>query len=108
MTASDHATKPLRNTLRERGHPYMSFDLRRNGDGRAPRRLRACGERQREQHQLHREHQHSARRMIWMVGDDEIGKAGGQPLATTFQEAMERMGPISSSASCYLSEPLRD
>ena len=24
MTASDHATKPLRNTLRERGHPYMN------------------------------------------------------------------------------------
>ena len=23
MTASDHATKPFRNTLRERGHPYM-------------------------------------------------------------------------------------
>jgi hypothetical protein len=42
-----------------------------------------------------------------MVSDDEIGKAGGQPLATTFQEAMERVGPISSSASCYLSEPLR-
>src|ERR1700733_14394125 len=42
-----------------------------------------------------------------MGGDDEIGKAGGQPLATTFQEAMERVGPISSSASCYLSEPLR-
>jgi hypothetical protein len=25
MTASDHATKPLRNTLRERGHPYMTL-----------------------------------------------------------------------------------
>ena len=24
MTAPDHATKPLRNTLRERGHPYMA------------------------------------------------------------------------------------
>jgi hypothetical protein len=23
MTASDHATKPFRKTLRERGHPYM-------------------------------------------------------------------------------------
>jgi hypothetical protein len=23
MTAPDHATKPLENTLRERGHPYM-------------------------------------------------------------------------------------
>ena len=23
MTASDHATKPIENTLRERGHPYM-------------------------------------------------------------------------------------
>ena len=23
MTASDHATKPFRNTLRERGHPYI-------------------------------------------------------------------------------------
>jgi hypothetical protein len=43
-----------------------------------------------------------------MVSDDEIGKAGGQPLATTFQEAMERVGPISSSVSCYLSQPLRD
>jgi hypothetical protein len=25
MTAPDHATKPFRNTLRERGHPYMGF-----------------------------------------------------------------------------------
>ena len=25
MTASDHATKPLRNTLREWGHPYMTL-----------------------------------------------------------------------------------
>ena len=25
MTASDHATKPFRNTLRERGHPYMTL-----------------------------------------------------------------------------------
>ena len=25
MTASDHATKPFKNTLRERGHPYMGF-----------------------------------------------------------------------------------
>ena len=25
MTASDHATKPLRNTLRERGHPYITL-----------------------------------------------------------------------------------
>ncbi len=23
MTAPDHVTKPIRNTLRERGHPYM-------------------------------------------------------------------------------------
>src|ERR1700722_648025 len=28
MTASDHATKPLRNTLRERGHPYMTLGAR--------------------------------------------------------------------------------
>src|ERR1700722_7543854 len=39
----------------------MSFDLKRNGDGRAQRCLRACGERPREQ-------QHSARRMIWADG----------------------------------------
>ena len=25
MTASDHATKPFRNTLRKRGHPYMTL-----------------------------------------------------------------------------------
>ena len=29
MTASDHATKPLRNTLRERGHPYMALGANR-------------------------------------------------------------------------------
>src|ERR1700733_11361797 len=29
MTASDHATKPLRNTLRERGHPYMTLGANR-------------------------------------------------------------------------------
>ena len=26
MTAPDHTTKPLKNTLRERGHPYMEFE----------------------------------------------------------------------------------
>ena len=31
MTASDHATKPLRNTLRERGHPYMTLGAREAG-----------------------------------------------------------------------------
>ena len=25
MTASDHATKPFKNILRERGHPYMTL-----------------------------------------------------------------------------------
>ncbi len=25
MTAPDHVTKPIRNTLRERGHPYMGY-----------------------------------------------------------------------------------
>ena len=25
MTAPDHTTKPFKNTLRERGHPYMGF-----------------------------------------------------------------------------------
>jgi hypothetical protein len=29
MTAPDHSIKPLKNLLRERGHPYMDF-------GRAP------------------------------------------------------------------------
>jgi hypothetical protein len=33
MTASDHATKPLRNTLRERGHPYMTLGAREAGGG---------------------------------------------------------------------------
>jgi hypothetical protein len=41
-----------------------------------------------------------------------IATAKLEELAVTarhrFQEAMERVGPISSSASCYLSEPLRD
>ena len=32
MTASDHATKPFKNILRERGHPYMGF----LGRGRSP------------------------------------------------------------------------
>jgi hypothetical protein len=36
MTASDHATKPLRNTLRERGHPYMTL----GASGRRVRRSR--------------------------------------------------------------------
>jgi hypothetical protein len=42
----------------------LSFDLKRNGDGRAPRRLRAGT----EQHQQHREQQQSARRVIWADG----------------------------------------
>ena len=33
MTASDHATKPLRNTLRERGHPYMTLGAMEAGWG---------------------------------------------------------------------------
>ena len=33
MTASDHATKPFRNTLRERGHPYMTLGAREAGWG---------------------------------------------------------------------------
>ena len=35
MTAPDHATNHSKNTLRERGHPYMSFDpAHLDGDGR--------------------------------------------------------------------------
>src|SRR3984957_16132312 len=44
MTASDHATKPLRNTLRERGHPYMTLGASDAG-GDAPGdagRLASC------------------------------------------------------------------
>jgi hypothetical protein len=33
MTASDHATKSFRNTLRERGHPYMTLGARKAGWG---------------------------------------------------------------------------
>jgi hypothetical protein len=35
MTASDHATKPFRNTLRERGHPYMTLGASDVGSGAA-------------------------------------------------------------------------
>ena len=51
MTASDHATKPFRNTLRERGHPYMTLGASDAGCGAlddvlAGWRLRtACGSR---------------------------------------------------------------
>ena len=35
MTASDHATKPFKNILRERGHPYMNSWCKRDGGGAA-------------------------------------------------------------------------
>ena len=58
----------------------------------------------------------SSRRNRARIGDRSeslgIATAKLEELAVTarhrFQEAMERVGPISSSASCYLSEPLRD
>ena len=35
MTAPDHATSHSKNTLRERGHPYMGFGLRPSDGGAA-------------------------------------------------------------------------
>ena len=43
MTAPDHATSHSKNTLRERGHPYMGFGLRPSDGGAGERKSPSSG-----------------------------------------------------------------